>query len=286
MYSWNTNDTSAPGCPCFGDYDQFGADDNGIYVATDEFGVSSPAFNGAVIYAISKEQIETAATTGILPPVFAYRLTKDPFGQPYVVAPTSTPPGAKFAPNTEYFVESNSNQASDNHLLGLRPQRHVPAGQLRHRPAMYRTEVTTEGYSFPPDATQKPGPRPLGQSYQDPPGGIQADFNAEMEPTYVGGQIYAELDTGTNSGSDAVDWFILQPTLSGTDPVRHRRPSRGGGRQGHQPAVPVHRGGRQRRRIPAVLLERAAQLSEPGVHHLQLHRPDRAGDRGDARSRS
>ncbi len=53
---------------------------------------------------------------------------------------------------------------------------------------------------------------PSGKSYQDPAGGIQADFNAEMEPTYVGGQIYAELDTATKSGSDAVDWFILDPS--------------------------------------------------------------------------
>ena len=75
------------------------------------------AFNGAVIYAISKEQIETVAETGILPTVFGYRLTKDPFGQPYMVAPTSTPPGAQFAHNTEYFVESNSNAESDDHLM-------------------------------------------------------------------------------------------------------------------------------------------------------------------------
>ena len=98
VYSWDTNDTSTAGCPCFGDYDQFGADDNGIYVATDEFGISSSAFNGTVIYAVSKEQIENAATTGVLPPVFGYRLTQDSFGQPYIVAPTSTPPGPKFAP--------------------------------------------------------------------------------------------------------------------------------------------------------------------------------------------
>ena len=117
VYSWDTTDASTAGCPCFGDYDQFGADANGIYIATDEFSISTPAYNGVIVYAISKALLETAAATGILPPVFAYRLTKDPFGQPYIVAPTSTPPGAKFAPNTEYFVESNSNLASANHLL-------------------------------------------------------------------------------------------------------------------------------------------------------------------------
>jgi hypothetical protein len=215
VYSWDTSDTTTGGCPCFGDYDQFGADDNGIYVATDEFGIDSGAYNGVIIYAISKEQLETAAATGILPTVFAYRLTTDPFGQPYVVAPTSTPPGAKFAPNTEYFVESNSNQPSDNHLL-IYALNNTSLLGAPAPPTMYRTEVTTEGYSFPPDATQKPGPRPLGKAYQDPSGGIQADFNAEMEPSYVGGQIYAELDTGTTSGSDAIDWFILDPELAGS----------------------------------------------------------------------
>jgi hypothetical protein len=215
VYSWDTSDTSTPGCPCFGDYDNLGADDNGIYVATDEFGIDSGAYNGVVIYAISKEQIETASITGILPAIFAYRLTADAFGQPYVVAPTSTPPGTRFAPNTEYFVESNSNTESDNHLLVYALNDTSLLGQPA-APTMYSVEVTTEAYSFPPDAKQKPGPRPLGTAYQDPAGGIQADFNAEMEPTYSSGNIYAELDTGTASGNDAIDWFILHPTLSGS----------------------------------------------------------------------
>ncbi|MGD0082946.1 MAG: hypothetical protein ABSD78_07080 [Acidimicrobiales bacterium] len=214
VYSWDTSDATTTGCPCFGDYDNLGADDNGIYVATDEFGITSGAYNGVIIYALSKEQIETAAATGILPTIFAYRLTEDAFGQPYVVAPTSTPPGAHFAPNTEYFVESNSNVESDDHLLVYALHNTSLLGAPA-APTLYSTEVTTEGYSFPPDATQKPGPRPLGKAYQDPAGGIQADFNAEMEPTYRGGDIYAELDTGTTSGSDAIDWFILQPKLAG-----------------------------------------------------------------------
>jgi hypothetical protein len=214
VYSWDTTDASTAGCPCFGDYDEFGADDNGIYVSTDEFGISSGAYNGSVVYAISKEQLENAAGTGILPPIFGYRLTKDPFGVSYIVAPTSTPPGAAFAPNTEYFVESNGVAPagrrlevwalSNTSLLG------TPAP-----PALYRTSVVTESYAEPADATQRPGVRPLGHAYQDPEGGIQADFDAEMEPVYTGGQIYAQLDTGTRSGSDAVDWFIIKPSLSG-----------------------------------------------------------------------
>ena len=41
VYSWDTTDASTAGCPCFGDYDQFGADANGIYIATDEFSIST-----------------------------------------------------------------------------------------------------------------------------------------------------------------------------------------------------------------------------------------------------
>jgi hypothetical protein len=215
VYSWTTTDAHTAGCPCFGDYDQFGADANGIYVATDEFGISSGAYNGAVIYAISKEGLESAGATGIVPPVFGYRLTSDPFGAPYIVAPTSTPPGAAFAPNTEYFVESDSNLASDDHLVVYAMHDTSELGTPAP-PSVYRTEVTTEKYAFPPDATQKAGPRPLGQSVQEPASGIQADFNAEMEPVYTDGHIYAQLDTGTTSGSDGVDWFILNPSMSGS----------------------------------------------------------------------
>ncbi len=215
IYSFDTTDTTTAGCPCFGDYDQLGADNNGIYIATDEFGIATPAYNGAIVYAISKENLETAAAEGFAVTGFGYRLTKDPFGQPYIVAPTSTPPNAKFAPDTEYFVESNSNALSDDRLLVYAlNDTSTLASPVPTPPNLYRTLVNTEAYSFPNDAAQKPGPRPLGNSVQDPPGGIQADFNAEMEPTYVGGHIYAELDSGTTSGNDAADWFIIDPTLS------------------------------------------------------------------------
>lgn len=37
-----------------------------------------------------------------------------------------------------------------------------------------------------------------------------------MEPTYTNGHLYAQLTTGTTSGTSAIDWFILKPTLSAT----------------------------------------------------------------------
>jgi hypothetical protein len=214
VYSWETTDASGRDCPCFGDYDNFGADNNGIYVSTIELNLTTGNLNGQVIYAISKQQLELGHRIGLIPVVFAYHLTKDETGLPDVVAPASSPPGTRFAPGTEYFVESNDNALSDNHLVVYAlHDTSLMAGFAP--PPMYRATLTSERYSFPSDAAQKPGPRPLGTSFQDPAGGIQADFDAEMEPTYAAGKLYAELDTGTASGTDAVDWFILRPALSG-----------------------------------------------------------------------
>jgi hypothetical protein len=214
VYSWVTTDAAAAGCPCFGDYDNLGADGNGIYITTNELGLTSNADNGVIVYAISKEQIENVAKTGALPAVVGYRLATTPFGTPEVIAPASTPPGARFARDTEYFAESDNNVLSDHHLL-VYALHNTSLLAAAIPPTMYRTEVTTQGYSFPVNARQKPGPRPLGQAFQDPAGGIQADFDAEMEPSYVGGRLYAQLDTGTASGSDGAAWFILKPALSG-----------------------------------------------------------------------
>ena len=251
-----------PGCPCFGDYDNLGADDNGIYVATDEFGINSPAFNGTIIYAISKEQLETAAATpASCPPVFGYRLTQDPFGQPYVVAPATTPPGAKFATNTEYFVESNSNRSATTTSSSTpctTPPSSAPR-RARRCTARRSPPRATRSRRTPPRSRD---PARSATPYQDPAGGIQADFNAEMEPDLRRRAASTrELDTGTTSGSDAVDWFILQPDLSGTTPLRLGAPP--GSRRGlrHEPAVPLHRRGLRRRRLPALLAERPPQLS-------------------------
>jgi len=208
IYSFDTTDTSTPGCPCFGDFDQLGVDDNGIYISTNEFGDSSGAYNGVIIYALSKQLLETEKQTGISPTLFEYRVPSDYFGATYHIAPAQTPPGAKFAPNTEYFVESNSNATSDDHLAVYAMIDTSLLAQPAAPPPL-STEVTSESYAFPPDASQVKGPHPLGVANQDPEGQLQADFNAIQEVTYAGGLLYAEADTATASGLDGAAWFVL-----------------------------------------------------------------------------
>ncbi len=214
VFGIDTTDVAntAGGCPCFGDYDQIGADSNGFYIATNEFSTNEPFFNGAVVYAISKQRLESAAAGGTLPSVARYAITSDAFGQPYHVSPASTPSGGSFAPNTEFFVESNSDANSDNHLLvyALTGTQVLANGG---NPALSATEVVSEPYAFPPNATQEAGTLPLGSTVgATSPSTIQTDFNAVQEVTYTEGNLYAELDTaiGTTSTPNAgISWFIL-----------------------------------------------------------------------------
>jgi hypothetical protein len=217
VYSWDTTDSHGNGCPCFGDYDNLGADANGLFVATDEFSISGPAYNGVIIYGIAKGELETVAQTGIIPPVVGFRIPMDPFGPPEIVAPATTPPGGRYARGTEYFIESNPNKFSDDHLMVYAMHDTSELTLFTSGPpSLFRTEVKVQGYAVPPPASQRPGPRPLGNAYQAPLSPLQTDFDAEMEPTYTNGQLYAQLDSATTSNTSAADWFILKPKLSGT----------------------------------------------------------------------
>jgi hypothetical protein len=219
-------------CPCFGDFDQIGFDANGMYITTNEFstGNAAPGFNGTVMYAISKQGLAAAADGSSFPSVTRYAITGDAFGssggsQPYHVSPASTPAGGAYAPNTEYFVESNSNAFSDNHLIvyALTGTNQLASGGT---PLLQATDVTSEAYSFPPDATQAPGPLTLGPTAaslgsgffsSSTPQGLQNDFNAVQQVTYTSGRLYAELDTSVGpvaTATSAAAWFKISPSVS------------------------------------------------------------------------
>src|SRR5581483_4873331 len=138
------------------------------------------------------------------PQAVLYRLLGDAFGQPYHVAPAQTPPGGTYASNTEYFVESNSDAAKDDHLVvyALTHTDRLASGS--GVPALTNTEINSETYAFPPDAHQPAGFIPLGRSVNEPEGKLQADFNAIQEVTYTGGALYAEADTLTSGRHDGI----------------------------------------------------------------------------------
>ncbi len=219
-FSIDTEDLSntAGGCPCFGDFDQVGMDRSGFFIATNQF--SATSFNGSVIYAMSKSALISAAQSfGFPSPVvqtYVVPYASDSFAA-YHLSPSTATQGSS-APNTEYFVESNSNL---NYGNGLKVYALLHTGLLNSggRPAMVESFINTESYAFPPNAVQKSGPTPLGCSLPAPytfcaTASLQTDFNAVQEVTYASGRLFAELSTGFNYGTGqntGVAWFVLGP---------------------------------------------------------------------------
>lgn len=219
VFSFDTTDTSAANCPCFGDFDQVGADNTGFYIATNEFNLAGTAFNGANVYAMAKRGLIAAADgSAAMPIIQLYRVptANDPYGS-YHLSPSSVPQGAS-SPNTEYFVESNgnSNYGSGLEIFALLGTSALSSGG---RPTMVETPVATEQYSAPPNAYQESGPVPYGQSLGYEEGQLQTDFDAVQEVSYAGGHLYAELSTGFNYGTgqnSGISWFVLHPTATAT----------------------------------------------------------------------
>jgi hypothetical protein len=169
-----------------------------------------------VIYAISKQGLESAAAGGTFPTVARYAVTGDAFGQPYHVSPAATPPDGDFAHNTEYFVESNSDANSDNHLLvyALSGTQSLATGGT---PALAATSIVSDPYAFPPNATQEAGAIPLGATVgATSPSTIQTDFNAVQEVTYTSGELIGELSTQLGPSTaplSGIYWFKLDASV-------------------------------------------------------------------------
>ena len=216
-FSIDTSDSTntAGGCPCYGDFDQVGIDNSGFFISTNQFSVDEENFNGTVIYAMSKRALITAArSSGSTPTVQTYVVpyASDPFGA-YHLSPSVVTPGSS-APNTEYFVESNSslNYGSGLEVYALLNTTVLNAGG---RPRLVETKTRSESYSFPPNAIQRSGPTPYGCSIGTcATASLDTDFNAIQEVTYASGKLYTELNTGFNYGTgqnSGAAWFILTP---------------------------------------------------------------------------
>ena len=97
-----SNGVSNPDCPCLPDQPLIGLDKNGLYISTNEFPLFVNGFNGAQLYAVSKQRLAAAASSGsgALPPVAYVNAGAVPVpaqdvaagGIWYTVQPAVTPP--------------------------------------------------------------------------------------------------------------------------------------------------------------------------------------------------
>src|SRR5271157_3837636 len=212
-----------PGClpspyeGCFGDQPLIGADANGFYISTNEFGLVTPFFNGAQIYAIQKSCLVTLVCSpsplvqfGNLTIASGIAASVHPAQSPVAVSPPGPNNGTELFLNTLNFngtsdnrigVWSLTNTATLNSSPNLFPQNLV----LRVKP-----------YEEPGYAQQKVGPYPQGMSYGDPEEALNPDDNRMQQVYYEGGKLYSAITSTVfdcTSFVDGVEWFIVTPSF-------------------------------------------------------------------------
>ncbi len=231
-----TNRTpSHPDCPCFGDQPVIGADATGFYISTNEYSINpfGASFNGAQLYAMSKRKLAKSAVDGSILPFVHFAAGNLGLSFPPVqgipasiasVQPASTPPGAAYANNTEYFLSSfDVNVNKSDHRVALWAMTNTSSLDSTPNLSLDAKILETEPYAGGPPAgtpvRQKPGIRPLGQSLGEPLPTINADDDRMQAPTYVNNMLVSALSTGVGDGRvnrTGIAWFVIVPyTVNG-----------------------------------------------------------------------
>jgi hypothetical protein len=233
LYAIDTTDDGKNGTPldpgclkvafegCFGDQPLLGADDNGFYISTNEFGLVTPFFNGAQIYAMSKVDLES----GISPTFVHFGNLTIGGGLAASVHPAQSSAVNPAEPNsgTEFFLNTlNFNGTSDNRI-GVWSLTNTST--LNSNPNLFLQNVVlkVKPYEEPGAAQQKIGPFPQGQSLGDPEEALNPDDNRMQQVYYAGGQLFSAITSTVYDGTDFVDgveWFIVKPSSGGSGALR------------------------------------------------------------------
>ena len=197
---------SHPGCPCFGDQPLFGIDANGVYIATNEFPINGPGFNGAQIYAIQK----SALIAGTPPNVQRFEGTQGPVpfadsgygnGIPYSLQPALSPSASDFATadnGTEYFfgaLEFGKKPFQLDNRLAIWALTNTASLNTTPNLRLKDTIVSSEVYGFTPSIVQPNGPTPLADSLKEHENLIDGGDDRMQAALYANGHLWGASDT-------------------------------------------------------------------------------------------
>lgn len=232
---------SHPGCPCLGDYPHIGVDATGYYITTNEYPWFTDGFVGAQIYALSKAQLASGATSVTVTQVNTNRGAPD--GNPgFTVWPAQSPATGDYdvsAGGTEYFLSTNA--APEANGTGQSSQlltwSLTNTSSLASAPNLnVRSVASTVGtYGIPILASQKVGPTPLADclnvtwcakltlgtpdKFKEVESKLDPSDSRMQQVTYANGLLYGSHGTALDVGDPAaqqsgVAWYITDPTTA------------------------------------------------------------------------
>jgi hypothetical protein len=203
-------------CPCFGDQPLIGADANGFYIMTNAFSLSTFSFSGPNIYAMSKTTLENASS-GAISAVRFSNLTEAGFPFAFSIQPATVPPGGTYATNTEYFVSAlDFTDTVDDRLVVWALTGTDTLNTATPTLSLVNAVVDTQSYGAPPDAQQKPGPFPLGESLNDHLELVASNDDRLQQVVFADGKLWTALNSSAKTENGPIRtvaaWFILSPT--------------------------------------------------------------------------
>jgi hypothetical protein len=229
-----------PDCTCIGDYPHIGLDKYALFITTNEYPWSGPGaygnnYNGAQIYAVSKSQLASGATS---PTTVQFESpTLGSHIPSFTVWPANVPGKAFDTSNkgTEWFLQSTAaeetlNDTGDSTKLGVfRVTRTSTIDSVTPSLVIKSKVLTSEEYVVPPKSEQKVGPVPQRDCFVSgcavlgaySPAEVEGPLDSNdsrMQQTWLaGGLLYGALDTlvDVNGRYQAgVAYFIVQTSAT------------------------------------------------------------------------
>jgi hypothetical protein len=229
---------------CIGDYPHLGADANGFYVTTNEYGLFATGlgFHAAQIYAFSKSALAANASTITVVQFDTIGAVGSPGaglpGNPGFTVWPATSPDSQYATNllgTEYFMSSDAAPEAN----GIGASRDLVVWSLANTsslntaspsPLLSNVVLTVNPYSIPAQATQKKGNVPLAKCLNTPScatlligganpfteveGKLDTNDTRMQQVTYANGKLWGALDTSVtvnNVNEAGIEWFVVNP---------------------------------------------------------------------------
>ena len=218
LYSLNTTNGSGgipghPGCPCFGDQPLNGADANGFYVTTNEFSTLGPEFNGAQIYATSKQGL-AAGTPGAVVAFSGIPLAE---GISYTLQPARSVHFGEH--NVEYFLSALDFLGTLDNRIALWAITNTDTLSHKHPSLKLLSRVlSSETYGIGVvGAAQPPGPTPLGTLVGEPEETLAFNDDRMNQVVYENGLLWSGVNTvvggKTTPVRNGIAYFVVKPSL-------------------------------------------------------------------------
>jgi hypothetical protein len=205
-------------CPCLGDQPLIGLNKDAFFISTNEFPQFVNGFNGAQVYAVSKQDLLNAngRQHGVVH-IDAGSIPAPDGGIWYSLQPANAPPNTKGdgdANDTEFFVSAlDFNSTLDNRIAVWALTNTSKVGDDDSSDVnLENTLVSTETYGQPPNARQKSGPGIFQPEL------LNANDDRMNQVVYANGNLYSGVNTVLGTGNTAragIAYFVVKPSLHG-----------------------------------------------------------------------